>query len=195
MKKLFAACYDSFMKPLENKHITTWRKDLLQHARGSVLEIGAGTGVNFPLYKHCDEIIAIEPNQYMIKKAAERKRLASIPITIYEMRAEELLFPDHSFDTVVVTLVLCSVEDPNKVLQEIKRVLKPNGKVILLEHVKMDHPIASKFQSMLTPVWKQICDGCHLNRMTEKYIKDAGFSILAKQSYLAGLAIAIVAAK
>ncbi|MFC0472780.1 class I SAM-dependent methyltransferase [Halalkalibacter kiskunsagensis] len=195
MKKLFAAYYDAFMNPLEKRLITSWRKDLLKHAKGSVIEIGAGTGVNFPLYEHCDEVIAIEPNQHMIKKAIERKKQTSIPISIYETKAEKLPFPDHHFDTVVVTLVLCSVDEPSKVLLEIMRVLKPNGKVLLLEHVKMDHPIFSKFQTMFTPVWKQLCDGCHLNRKTEKYMKEAGFSFLAKQSYLSGFAVSIIATK
>jgi ubiquinone/menaquinone biosynthesis C-methylase UbiE len=195
MKKLFARYYDGFMNPIENKYISRWRKELLTHAKGKVLEIGAGTGINFPLYTQCTNVTAIEPNPYMIEKAELRKKQASVPITIIEGKAEKLPFQNEQFDTIVVTLVLCSVNDQRIALEEMKRVLKPNGTVLFLEHVEMEQKVYSGLQKIVTPVWKHICDGCHLNRKTEKSIIDSGFKVLVKQSRLSGFAISIIAQK
>lgn len=195
MNRTFARFYDSFMEPLEKKYIMKWRKELLLNAKGKVLEIGAGTGINFPLYQDCEDVYAIEPNPFMIEKAEKQKRVSRIPISIIESRAEQLPFPDEHFDTIVVTLVLCSVDEPKKALEEMVRVLKPNGKVLFLEHVEMDHPIFTKLQNLITPLWKRICDGCHLNRNTEKVIRNSGLQILSKQSHLSGFALSLVTKK
>ena len=194
MKKIFATCYDYLMNPIEKRYITRWRKKLLSHAEGRVLEIGAGTGINFPLYKHCTKVDAIEPNPYMIEKARVRRSLASVPINLLESKGEHLPFPDGTFDTVVVTLVLCSVDEPKQVLKEIKRVLKPTGKMLVLEHVKMDKPFLAALQQILTPIWKQLCDGCHLNRDTEGLVKEE-FRIVSRTVYLSSLAISLIAKK
>jgi ubiquinone/menaquinone biosynthesis C-methylase UbiE len=195
MKRIFASYYDSFMHLFEQKLILGWRRDLLMHAKGTVLEIGAGTGVNFPIYENCKEVVAVEPNQFMIQKAMKRQKQANVPITIIEKRAEELPFPDKSFDTIVLTLVLCSVQDPSQVIVELKRVLKPGGKILLLEHVKMNHPIYSVVQTLFTPVWKRICDGCHLNRQTENTIHHFDLEVQEKKEFLRGFAIAMILAK
>lgn len=195
MTKGFARYYDAFMKPFEHRYITTWRKELLTHARGKVLEIGAGTGINFPHYRQCDEVFALEPNPFMIEKAEVRRKQASIPITILVGKAEKLPFPSEQFDTIVVTLVLCSVDDPKRALAEMKRVLKTNGTILLIEHVKMKQPILATLQTMLTPVWKRIGDGCHLNRNTEQTIRDAGLNIIAVKSHLFSFAISLIVRK
>lgn len=195
MKKAFAAYYDAFMKPVETKYITAWRKELLAHAKGEVLEIGTGTGVNFPLYPKGTSVTAVEPNPYMISKSQVRRKQAQVPITIVEGVGEKLPFPDHQFDTVVVTLVLCSVQNPKQTLGEIKRVLKQGGRVLILEHVEMEQPIFSILQNVMTPLWKHLCDGCHLNRNTEKTIQDSGFKVISKHSYLSGFAVSLVVEK
>lgn len=195
MTKGFARYYDAFMKPLEHRYITKWRKELLTNARGKVLEIGAGTGINFPIYEQCDEVFALEPNPYMIEKAEVRRKQASIPITILAGKAEKLPFPNEQFDTIVVTLVLCSVDDPKQAVAEMKRVLKTNGTILLIEHVKMKQPILATLQNMLNPVWKQISDGCHLNRNTEQTINDAGLNIVAMKSHLFSFAISLIVRK
>lgn len=195
MKRTFAVYYDSFMKPFENKYITSWRKQLLSHAKGTVLEIGAGTGINFPLYKNCENVIALEPNPYMILKSQAREKQAIVPIEIVEGMAEKLPFYDEQFDTVVVTLVLCSVQDPAQVLSEIKRVLKPEGQILILEHVEMEKSFFSRIQKLITPLWKHICDGCHLNRNTEKTILESGFTIRSKTLHLSGFAVSLIAHK
>lgn len=195
MKKNFARYYDSFMKPIEQRYITTWRKKLLTQARGKVLEVGAGTGINFPLYQQCDEVFALEPNPFMVEKAEVRRKQASVPITIMAGKAEKLPFTDEQFDTIVVTLVLCSVEDPRQALIEMKRVLKPNGTILLIEHVKMEQPIFAFLQNILTPVWKKISDGCHLNRNTEQTIKEVGFNIVAVKTHLFSFAVSLIVKK
>ena len=195
MKKLFAKIYDHLMAPLEKRRIMKWRKNLLEHAKGKVLEIGAGTGVNFSLYKDCEHITAIEPNPFMLEKAERKKTKANVPITLIEEKAERLPFEDNSFDTIVVMLVLCSVDDPVQSIEEIKRVLKPDGLILFLEHVEMDQTFLKGLQNMLNPVWKRVCDGCHLNRRTESMIRESGLKIVSKQSYLSGLAISLVATK
>ncbi|WNF38537.1 class I SAM-dependent methyltransferase [Bacillaceae bacterium IKA-2] len=195
MKKNFARYYDAFMKPFEHRYITKWRKELLTHARGKVLEIGAGTGINFPHYRQCEEVVALEPNPFMIEMAEVRRKQATIPITILAGKAEVLPFANEQFDTIVVTLVLCSVDDPKRALAEMKRVLKTNGTLLFIEHVKMKQPILATLQNMLTPVWKRIGDGCHLNRDTEQTIKDAGLNIISVKSHLSSFAISLIVKK
>lgn len=181
------------MAPLEKKYIAEWRRKLVNQATGKVLEIGGGTGINFPLYKKCDEVITIEPNPYMIEKAKVRQQQASVPIQIIKNKGEQLPFPDNHFDTIVITLVLCSVDNMEQVLQECKRVLKPSGKLLVLEHIKMEQPFFAGLQHLLTPVWKHIADGCHLNRNPEKLIKECGFEIVSRKKYLSSLVISLTA--
>ncbi|WP_227938088.1 class I SAM-dependent methyltransferase [Alkalihalobacillus deserti] len=195
MKRLFASYYDLMMDLLERKLINSWRKDLLQHAKGMVLEIGSGTGINFPIYRECIEVIAVEPNHYMIQRAERRRNLAQVPIKIIEKKAEAIPFPDEYFDTIVITLVLCSVDNQEQVLREMKRVLKPNGTILVLEHVQMEGAFYSKLQKWLTPFWSKICDGCQLNRKTQHSIEQADLRIISKKSYLKGFAISLVVTK
>lgn len=195
MNRLFAFYYDSFMRFFERKFIYKWRKDLLQHAKGTVLEIGSGTGVNFAIYDDCREVIAVEPNSFMVNKSLHRQKQAIVPIKVIDGQAEALPFSDASFDTIVSTLVLCSVHDQYQVLGEMRRLLKPHGSILILEHVQLEHPKYAKLQTWLTPFWKKICDGCHLNRRTEKVIEQAGFLIISKKSYLDGLVISLIATK
>ncbi|MDF2947512.1 MAG: type 11 methyltransferase [Bacillales bacterium] len=195
MSKQFAKNYDKAMAPLERKYINAWRKELIHHTSGKVLEIGSGTGINFPLYTKCDEVIALEPNSHMIENSIVRKNNARVPIKIIQSKAEKLDFPDSYFDTVVITLVLCSVNDMEQVINECKRVLKPNGKLLILEHVKMEQSFLASLQHMLTPVWRRVADGCHLNRDPELLIRNAGFEIIVKKKYLSSLVVSLVAHK
>ncbi|WP_458413332.1 class I SAM-dependent methyltransferase [Schinkia sp. CFF1] len=195
MTKTFAKYYDKAMAPLEKKYIMEWRKKLLDQATGKVLEIGGGTGINFPLYKKCEEVTTIEPNPLMIEKALIRQQQASVPIQIIKNKAEHLPFPNCHFDTIVITLVLCSVDNMEQVIQECKRVLKPGGKLLVLEHIKMEQPFLAGLQDVLTPVWKHIADGCHLNRNPEVIIKECGFEIISSEKYLSSLIISLIARK
>jgi ubiquinone/menaquinone biosynthesis C-methylase UbiE len=190
MGKWFAKWYDPLMAPLEKRKFMQIRKSLLQKAEGEVLEIGSGTGINFPLYHpQVSHVIAIEPNPEMRKRSLKRKQQAAIPIDLKEAESERLPFMDQAFDTVIFTLVLCSVSDPAQALEEAKRVLKPGGKLLFFEHVRMESRFLGWLQDILTPAWKKVCDGCHLNRETKELIQAAGFKITEMQSDYNGLFI------
>jgi ubiquinone/menaquinone biosynthesis C-methylase UbiE len=177
MSKFLTRWYDTLMGPLEKRGFQTIRKDLLGKARGSVLEIGSGTGVNFPYYINVGEVIAIEPEPTMRGKSLLRAQQAPVSIDVRDGQAESLPFPDNRFDTVVGTLVLCTIPDPIKALEEIRRVCKPNGQVLFFEHVRINNSVLGILQDKLTPIWKRLCDGCHLNRNSLELMKKSGFKV------------------
>jgi ubiquinone/menaquinone biosynthesis C-methylase UbiE len=189
----FPKWYDFFMSPLEKLKFKSIRKDLIQRAQGSVLEIGSGTGINFPYYQSVTKVTAIEPSQHMIERSSRRREMLAVPIQILKESAEELPFPDNTFDTVVVTLAVCTIPNPNAALLEMKRVCKPGGTILLFEHVKMDSPCLSKLQDWLTPFWKKVCDGCCLNRDTVQMIAAAGVEIVNKKTFFKGLFVQLEA--
>lgn len=191
MGKWFPAIYDIAMKPLEEGTFKKIRSNLLSQAKGRVLEIGAGTGVNFPLYRDADHVYAIEPNPSMIEKAEPRKQQAKVPIQIHPQSAENLHFAAHTFDTVVATLVFCTIPDPKKALEELKRVTKPGGTILFFEHVKMEQPFLGGLQELLNPFWKKVCDGCHLNRDTLHLVEESGLRVNQVSSYYKGLFLVI----
>ncbi|GAE91108.1 SAM-dependent methyltransferase [Gracilibacillus boraciitolerans JCM 21714] len=179
MSKWMANAYDTIMQPFEKNRFKKVRENLIRQATGDILEIGAGTGINFQYYKKDCIITAIEPDQAMRQLAF--KRIGDRQITIHNEKAQSLPFEDQSFDTVVATLVFCTISDPEQALTEILRVLKPGGKALFFEHVRVGHPVIGPIQDILTPVWKRIAGGCHLNRDTEQLITDAG--LLVTRSY------------
>ena len=191
MGSTFSNWYDFFMSPLEKGKFKSIREDLLQKASGSVLEIGSGTGVNFPLYQSVTKVTAIEPSQQMIERSRKKREMSVVPIHIIKESAEHLPFSDHTFDTVVTTLALCTIPNPEAAIQEMKRVCKPEGKILLFEHVQMDNPFLAKLQDWLTPVWKKACDGCCLNRNTVQLIQANGLKILNKKTFYNGLFVQI----
>ncbi|WP_409293305.1 class I SAM-dependent methyltransferase [Peribacillus sp. SCS-37] len=145
--------------------------------------------MNFPYYSHDAEVIAIEPSQDMIERSLKRKAGSAANIQIEKESAEQLPYQDETFDSVVATLVLCSIPNPVQALREIKRVCKAGGRILVFEHVKMDNPFFANMQKWLTPYWKKICDGCCLDRDTEKMIKEVGFAIVEKREFYKGLFI------
>ncbi|KIL51460.1 type 11 methyltransferase [Jeotgalibacillus alimentarius] len=177
MGKLFSAVYDVVMAPLEKAGIERIRRNLLRDIEGYVLEIGFGTGANFPFYQKASYVEAIEPNPDMIERSAEKVRRATVPIQTYTAKAEKLPFPDQSFDAITGTLVFCTIPDPVKALQEMKRVSRPGATFHFFEHVKLEHEKAGKVQDVLTPAWKVVCDGCHLNRPTIQLFEEAGLQV------------------
>lgn len=160
-----------------------------------MLEIGFGTGANFRYYQNAEQVDAIEPNPEMSKQAGKRIRQSKTPIRTYEAVAEQLPFADDSFDTVVATLVFCTIPDPVKALEEIYRVSKPRAQILMFEHVKMDQPLMGKTQESLTPVWKKLCDGCHLNRDTLDLVNRSPLEIIKVESYYGGLFLTIESRK
>ncbi|MEH7237442.1 class I SAM-dependent methyltransferase [Bacillus sp. JJ1562] len=191
MSTIFPTLYDFFMKPLERRKFISIRTHLLTKATGQVLELGSGTGINFPLYRDVQSVTAIEPNPYMSDRAIENKAQATVPIEIIRAGAEKLPIANNTYDTVVATLVFCTIPEPEMALQEMKRVCNPNGTILMFEHVKMRNPFLSRLQDWLTPAWKKVCDGCCLNRETEQLIKQYGLTILNKKEFYNGLFIAM----
>jgi ubiquinone/menaquinone biosynthesis C-methylase UbiE len=189
VSQTFAKWYDLFMVPLERKKFKTIRINLLSKASGKVLEIGSGTGINFPIYRSVESVTAIEPNPHMIKRSLAKKAMSKIPIEIVNIGAEQLPFDNDSFDTVVATLVFCTIPDVEKALLEMKRVCKPEGKILLFEHVKLDNRFLAKLQDWLTPFWKKICDGCCLNRATTYLLKKNGYQMIHMEKFYRGLFI------
>ena len=176
--KWFAAIYDRMTAPYERRFLKDVRQEIVGGAKGKVLEIGAGTGANFPYYRDGPEIVATEPDPYMLERAKKRAAEVGRPIEIRQAPAEELPFDDDSFDTVVSTLVMCSVRDPRKALSEVRRVLKPEGEFRFYEHVRYEHAFGAFWQDLITPVWKWLGAGCHPNRDTAQFIRDSGFNIV-----------------
>ncbi|MGJ7912974.1 class I SAM-dependent methyltransferase [Neobacillus sp. LXY-1] len=193
MSRSFAKWYDFFMNPLEKRKFIKIRQELLSKASGRVLEIGSGTGINFPLYKGVDKVVAIEPSPFMQERSRKKQSQASVPIKVVQASAEQLPFESDTFDTVVATLVFCTIPQPEKAIEEMRRVCKPNGKILLFEHVKMENRFLAVLQDWLSPAWKKICDGCCLNRETLTLLRSNGISILNVEDYYNGLFVNIVA--
>ncbi|QHS22663.1 class I SAM-dependent methyltransferase [Virgibacillus sp. MSP4-1] len=191
MGKWFPAFYDFAMKPLEKRRFKRIRRNLLSQATGRVLEIGFGTGVNFPYYKNADRVDAIEPNPRMMERSQKNLMKSNAAITTFTSSAEQLPFSDNSFDTVVATLVFCTIPDPHQAMKEILRVTKPGAALLFFEHVKLDQPGLAKAQEVLTPIWKKVCDGCHLDRDTLGIIKTYDVTIKNVQEYYKGLFLTI----
>lgn len=193
MAKWFSHYYDIMMSPLEQRGMREIRELLLSKAIGKVLEIGSGTGLNFPHYTNAEEIIAIEPDSYMRSKSMTRLKEANMPIRVIDCGAERMPFPDNSFDTAVATLVFCTIPNPKMAFQEIKRVCKPDAKILLFEHVRLDHPLVGRIQDWVTPLWKHLCDGCHLNRNTIDVLKQGGFKVTRMNTHYKRLFVTIEA--
>lgn len=175
---LFAAGYDRFMAGPEKTVLRRHREALIGRATGTVLEIGGGTGANLPFYdRDISELVITEPEEPMARRL-ERK-LAGHPLHARVVRApaEELPFDDARFDFVISTLVLCTVDDPDRALAEIRRVLRPEGRLVFLEHVRSEDPTLARWQDRLQGLQVRIGHGCHPNRRTLENIESASFSI------------------
>jgi SAM-dependent methyltransferase len=173
---VFAAVYDRISRASE-RYLAEHRRTLLARARGEVLELGAGTGANLAHYPDAvTRLLAAEPDPAMRRRLEPRLAGFRAPGEVSDAVAERLPFGDASFDTVVATLVLCSVEDPAAALAEARRVLRPDGALLLLEHVAAAGR-AGRWQRRLQPVYGPLAGGCRLHRATERTVADAGFAL------------------
>lgn len=173
----FADNYDACMRPLERRIFAARRRALIPLATGDVLEIGGGTGANLPFYGRIRSLTFTDPDPAMLRIAQAKPRPPDPPVTFLKAAAEALPFPDQAFDTVVVTLTLCSVADPQQALAEIRRVLRPGGALLAIEHVRPPG-LLGYVADALTPLQKRLAAGCHLNRVTHRAIAAAGFTVV-----------------
>ena len=175
--RIMAAVYDRLAAASEREGMADRRRDLLAAAHGRVLEIGAGTGLNLEHYPDTiDELRLIEPDRAMARKLAARMERRGVRARIVDASAEKLPFGDGSFDTIVCTLVLCTVGDPSAGLRELRRVLRPGGSFLFLEHVRSGDARTARRQDRLNPIWRFVGNGCNCNRQTLGLI-EAEFSI------------------
>ena len=164
---------------MKNKDMARLRADWVPHAHGDVLEIGIGSGLNLPFYSsEVRRLYGVEPSVELQRLARVRAASATTKVEFLSQSAEEALpLSDQSIDTVVITWTLCSIADPPSALRQMKRVLKPSGLLIFVEHGRAPDPKVSTWKDRITPVWKRIGGGCHLNRNIDVLLKDAGFKI------------------
>jgi ubiquinone/menaquinone biosynthesis C-methylase UbiE len=179
---IFAGLYDAMGASAERRWIGGRRRRLLAGARGAVLEIGGGTGANLAHYRDVDRVTIAEPDPFMRRRLGHKLTDARVPIEVSAAGAEALPFPDGSFDTVVSTLVLCTVPDQEAALDEVRRVLCPGGRLLFIEHVRAAGS-AARWQDRLDPLWRRLHGGCHPNRDTVAAIEDAGFEIETFESF------------
>jgi ubiquinone/menaquinone biosynthesis C-methylase UbiE len=181
--------YDFFMAPLGWLGLTEARRRLVAGLSGRVLELGTGTGLLLPLYPAGCELVAIDFDPGGLPRAQRRAPRAHLACA----DAARLPFADGSFDAVVESLVLCSVPDPAAALAEARRVLRPGGELRLLEHVRPPGPGLAWLADHLTPAWKHIAGGCHLDRDPLPLLAPAGFALERRTTGLRGIGESIVA--
>lgn len=175
--------YDALMGLADVLGFRGWRRRLVAGARGRVLEMGCGTGRDLPFYPDPQQVVALDPDRAALRRARERAPGALFVVA----RAEALPFADTQFDTVVSGLVFCSVADPPAGLREIRRVLRAEGQLRMLEHVRHRRPSLAWLQDRVQPAWTCVTGGCHPNRDTEAAVEQAGFVIEAEDRVARGV--------
>ena len=175
--RFFAFTYDRFSKGSEEAGLAEMRRKQISGASGDVLEIGGGTGANLVYYGAGVESLTVtEPERPMLKRLERKAREQNSQAIVLRAPAEDLPFEDASFDTVVSTLVLCGVGDQPRVMRELRRVLRPGGRLIFIEHVRSDEPRVAKMQDRMNPLNRfMVC--CDCNRPTLETIRSAGFEV------------------
>jgi ubiquinone/menaquinone biosynthesis C-methylase UbiE len=163
---------------MRSRELIPYRRRTLSEATGRVLEIGVGAGDNLPLYgSRTREVIGLEPSARLAAMARRAAEHTPISATILEASAEHIPLDSCSVDSVVMTWTLCSIADPHRALEQIHRVLKPSGRLLFVEHGLAPDANVRKWQHRLTPLWKRLAGGCHLDRPMNALIQRAGFRI------------------
>lgn len=180
MNRLGALVYDRLvMKRSQDAGLADARRDALALARGEVLEIGAGTGLNLPAYPRTGitRLVLTEPHEPMRRQIEAKVAQTAAPVEVVDAVAEHLPFDDATFDTVTGTLVLCEADDPAAALDEIARVLKPGGRYLFLEHVRSDDPALARRQDRWARLWRATAGGCNCNRDTLATVAASGLDV------------------
>ena len=177
--RIFAAFYNAIFAGLEKAGLADKRRELLAGAEGDTLELGAGTGHNLEHYPEAvDRLVLTEPDPHMAKRLrAQVEESGRAGVEVVEAGAESLPFGDGEFDTVIATLVFCTIPEPQAALDEIARVLKPGGRMLFLEHVRGDSPTRARWQDRMNPVQNLLFGGCNLNRPTADTLRSSPLEI------------------
>ena len=157
---LWAAVYDPFSLPFELLGIRRQHARIGEDARGRVLDLGIRTGLSLPFYTHADEVVGVDPDPHMLKRARRRAEHVAFPVRLVEAPAESLPFGDNEFDAVVIVFGLCTFPDPDAAVREARRVLKPNGRLLFLEHVQSGRPRLARMLDLLTALSRRFTGGC-----------------------------------
>ena len=161
---------------MRQKNLAAYRARFIPAAEGRVLEIGIGSGLNLPFYsRNVARVIGLEPSARLLAMARRVERTGNGPVEFIEGSAEAIPLQDASVDTVVTTWTLCSIPDALRALRDMRRVLRPDGRLLFVEHGRAPDPNVIWWQDRLTPVWKRLGGGCHLNRAIGTLIEGAGF--------------------
>lgn len=169
---LLAKIYDAVLTPSEWMGVRDQRRRLMSGLSGRVVEIGAGTGLNVPLYPTTAvEVHAIEPDRHMVEKLRSKAKRSSVPLFVYRADAHNLPFADGVFDAAVVTFALCTIPDPEQALNESHRVVRTGGVLRFLEHVRSESGRTAGWQDRASPLWGRISGGCRLNQPTGEILE------------------------
>ena len=182
---LFPRVLDLIMR---QKQMIPFRARIGKAATGQVLDVGIGSGLNLPFYgDQVERVVGVDPSAELLHFAEERRRKTTNSVELLRGSGEALPIEDRSIDTVVLTFTLCTVDNPRATLSEIRRVLRPNGRLLFAEHGRAPEAGVARWQDRLTPLWHRIAGGCHLNRKPDDLIRSTGFRIDDLQSgYLKG---------
>ncbi|MCB0555447.1 MAG: class I SAM-dependent methyltransferase [Phaeodactylibacter sp.] len=187
--RLFARLYNPVMQGTEANHLLEKRATLLSRTRGKVLEVGIGTGVNFPLYPAEAEVLGIEPSAAMMAYARKRiqEQQGKAKITLMQAGIGDAQVaaaaPATGYDFIVTTLVLCTIPNLEATIRQFKDWLKPGGQLLVLEHIRDERQPHRWLQRSITPVWKHLAEGCHLDRPTDQLLKENGFHAIEEQYF------------
>jgi len=175
----FARAFARAVGEMDRRGAREHRHRLLSRATGTVVELGSGTGANFGLYPASVlQVIAIEPEPSLRALSEEAASRAPVPVTVLDAVAEALPLPDGSADTIVASLVLCSVTEPARAIAECRRVLRADGVLLFYEHVRSQNGLVAAAEDLVTPLWSRLAGGCHPNRNTVRILESGGFEIM-----------------
>ncbi len=177
--------YDRWILPraldvvMRNKEVARHRSRLVPEARGVVLEVGIGSGLNLPFYgAQVERVYGIDPSENLLRMARKRARSVRFPVEFFARPGETIPIEDHFVDTVVTTFTLCTIADPVAALREMRRVLNPSGRLLFAEHGFAPDPSVQRWQHRCNPLWSRIAGGCNLDRKMDQLIRSAGFDIV-----------------
>jgi ubiquinone/menaquinone biosynthesis C-methylase UbiE len=163
---------------MRQSQLEKFRRAVVADSSGRVLEVGVGSGLNFPLYgKQVETVIGIDPSPHLLAIAHRRADAAGVRAEFLQASATAIPLADSIIDTVVMTWTLCSINDPQAALREMRRILKPDGKLLFVEHGLSPEPVIERWQHRLTPIWCHLAGGCHLDRKMDDLIRSAGFDL------------------